>query len=88
MYSFTKQTDIFTFGKHKGEDIDTVIKKDTQYVQWCVENHIINIESKELQKAFKAQCVLHSFAYGSGYDEDDAEMDFCMGLGGGAQGWD
>lgn len=28
----------FTFGKHKGEFILEVIKKDRQYIKWCITN--------------------------------------------------
>ena len=77
---------VFTFGKHKGEDFKTVCKKDSQYIQWCEDNRILILDYKCLvmfRKYYKRP------SYGGGYlDDDDAsEMDFCMGLSGGGQGW-
>ena len=32
-----KLTDRFTFGKHKGERLSSVIGSDPNYVEWCLE---------------------------------------------------
>ena len=87
MYSFIKPDNTFLFGKYKGEKIITIIKRDAQYVHWCIENNIIELKNKELQDTYEIQYDIQR-AYRRGYDEEDeAEMDFCMGLSGGAQGW-
>lgn len=30
---------VFTFGKHKGETIGSVLVQDATYLRWCLENH-------------------------------------------------
>lgn len=82
----------FPFGKYKGYSFDSVVRCNISYIRWYLENGII-----ELSPAAKAEydrrlskCRRYTPDDDNEWDDDDEweEMSFCMGLGGGAQGWD
>lgn len=75
----------FPFGKYKDSSFDYVVSYHIYYIKWCLDNDVI-----ELSPAARAEYE-RRLSRCSHYipDDDDAwEMSFCMGLGGGAQGWD
>lgn len=50
-----KLDDVFTFGKHKGKNLKTVMENYGSYVGWCVENvKGFDIEPPELKSKFMA----------------------------------
>ena len=49
-----KLTDKFTFGKHKGETLVSVIGSDPTYVEWCVD------EIEGFSISDRAHDLLHS----------------------------
>lgn len=89
---------ILWFGKHKGMSIKECISEYPFYIKWCLENDIIKLD-KPATKHFK--CMLtkrqnqydeakqkrYHNRYYSNWDIDE-DMDWCLGLSGGAQGWD
>lgn len=38
--------DIFTFGKHKGEQLEDVIEDDPEYVEWLCQEEIVNFDDE------------------------------------------
>lgn len=40
---------IFTFGKHKGEQVEDVIEDDPYYIRWLVENDIRQFDEETLE---------------------------------------
>ena len=45
-----EQEDIFTGGKYKGETYLSVLEKDRQYIQWCVENGKDEVTKEKLSQ--------------------------------------
>lgn len=41
--------DVFTFGKHKGNQLEDVIDDDPGYIEWCVENDVVNFDEEALE---------------------------------------
>lgn len=77
---------VLNFGKHKNKTIEWVKNYDKQYIDWLLANDIITLHPDTKREVDKIPS--RRIRYYGGYDEDDAEMDFCLGLSGGAQGWD
>lgn len=75
----------FPFGKYKGYSFDSVVRYHIFYLRYCLDNEII-----ELSPAAKSEYDrrLSKCSRYTPDDDDEWEMSFCMGLGGGAQGWD
>lgn len=46
-----KQSDIFTFGKHKGTSLAEVVAEDPTYIQWLEENNVIDLPAWALDAA-------------------------------------
>jgi len=40
---------IFTFGKHKNEQVEDVIEDDPEYIRWVVENNVIEFDEETLE---------------------------------------
>ena len=83
--------DTLTFGRYKGKTIDWNRGFDVQYLIWAEREGIITFHPKTkgciLDDYSKYNRYYNRYYYDRGYDEDDAELDFCLGLSGGAQGW-
>lgn len=84
---------ILWFGKHKGMTIKECISEFPFYIKWCLENNIIQLD-KPAMTHFKCtltkrqnQCNKNKH-YHMHYWTFDEDMDWCLGLDGGAQGWD
>ena len=39
----------FTFGKHKGHQLEDVIEDDPQYIEWCVVNDVADFDEESLE---------------------------------------
>lgn len=79
--------DTLTFGRYKGKTIDCIRGFDAQYLIWAEREGIITFHTNTKRCIPDDYPKYHSNYYDRGYDEDDAELDFCLGLSGGAQGW-
>ena len=79
--------DTLTFGRYKGKTIDWIRGFDAQYLIWAEREGIITFNPNTKRCIPDDYPKYHRYYYGRGYDEDDAELDFCLGLSGGAQGW-
>ena len=42
MKKITLKLEVFDFGKHKGETLSSVLKRDPQYILWLYENEIVD----------------------------------------------
>lgn len=42
--------DEFTFGKHRGQQLEDVIEDDPGYIEWCVGNDIVEFEEDALER--------------------------------------
>jgi len=40
---------IFTFGKHKNQQVADVIEDDPDYIRWVVENNVIEFDEETLE---------------------------------------
>lgn len=38
--------DIFTFGKHKGCELEDVIEDDPKYIEWLVSNDVVSFSEE------------------------------------------
>lgn len=79
--------DTLTFGRYKGKTIDWIRGFDVQYLIWAEREGIITFHPKTKGCILDDYSKYNRYYYDRGYDEDDAELDFCLGLSGGAQGW-
>lgn len=80
--------DTLTFGRYKGKTIDWIRGLDAQYLIWAEREGIITFHPNTKRCIPDDYPKYHrNYYYCRGYDEDDAELDFCLGLSGGAQGW-
>lgn len=41
--------DIFSFGKHKGDQVEDVIEDDPSYIEWLVEETIVEFDEETLE---------------------------------------
>jgi len=41
--------DLFTFGKHKGEQLEDVIHDYPDYIAWCCENNVVEFDNEALE---------------------------------------
>jgi len=41
--------DSFTFGKHKGHQIEDVIEDDPSYIEWCCDNEVVDFDEETLE---------------------------------------
>jgi len=41
--------DIFTFGKHRGEQLEDVIEDDPDYIEWLVQDRIVEFDEEALE---------------------------------------
>lgn len=41
--------DLFTFGKHKGDQLEDVIYDDPDYIAWCCENGVVFFDDDALE---------------------------------------
>lgn len=44
-----KLESIFTFGKHKNEQVEDVIEDDPEYIRWLVENDVVQFDEETLE---------------------------------------
>ncbi len=40
---------IFTFGKHKNEQVEDVIEDDPEYIRWLIENDVVQFDDEALE---------------------------------------
>ena len=50
---------IFTFGKHKNEQVEDVIEDDPQYIRWLIENGIVQFDDETLEVISKKGIAWH-----------------------------
>jgi len=65
----TKKTK-FAFGKYKGETVATVMKSNTNYVIWCLENIDGFSVNKTVQQEIDAFKIKRAEKAASRHDED------------------
>ena len=41
--------DLFTFGKHKTEMVEDVIDDDPRYIEWLVENEVVQFDNETME---------------------------------------
>jgi len=80
-----------TFGKYKGKTIEDILKINPQYIKWLKDEQIVEITDLtdfELSALIiRCEDKRRYYAHERECDDYDSEMDFCLGLSGGAQGW-
>lgn len=42
--------DVLTFGKHKGKDIKTIMEADPHYLEWLIDEEIVNFKSRVISE--------------------------------------
>lgn len=42
--------DKISFGKYKGELFEQVLTKDINYIDWCLENKVLDIQNEDIIK--------------------------------------
>lgn len=71
---FHRMSDMFTFGKHKGETLVDVIREDAQYVLWLQDEGICKFTDKILDKADDAAQRQRIDYLRENYSEGDLEF--------------
>ena len=52
----TSYEDTFTFGKYKGKSFDKLLIENPSYIEWCLENKVLDIPDKEMREVVEA-CI-------------------------------
>jgi hypothetical protein len=61
--NFKSLKDVFNFGKHKGESIESVISSDPGYILWCQDEKVAKFTDKMIEYAEEADVEESDYAW-------------------------